>query len=65
METLKKVIKIRENLENQKKSRIFVVLKETKVLTVPRGIIKNINYEARKYLKKTYGDNFKIISISY
>lgn len=52
METLKKVIKIRENLENQKKSRIFVVLKETKVLTVPRGIIKNINYEERKYLKK-------------
>jgi hypothetical protein len=40
METLKKVIRIGENLENQKKQCTFVVSKKTRVLTVPRGTIK-------------------------
>nr|DAR71684.1 MAG TPA: hypothetical protein [Microviridae sp.] len=37
MGKLKKVIRIRENLENQKKTQIFAVLKETKISTVPYG----------------------------
>jgi hypothetical protein len=40
MEALKKVIRIRKNLENQKKQCTFAVFKKTRVLTVPRRTIK-------------------------
>lgn len=42
---------VKKNYKNKRifgeseKSRIFVVLKETKVLTVSYGTIKNIDYE--------------------
>lgn len=42
---VKKSYKNKRKFGESEKSRIFVVLKETKVLTVPYGIIKNINYE--------------------
>ena len=42
---VKKSYKNRRKFGESEKTRIFVVLKETKVLTVPRGTIKNINYE--------------------
>lgn len=45
MERLKKVTRIRENLENQKNIRIFVVFKKQKVLTVPNGTLKTKDYE--------------------
>lgn len=45
--SVKKSYKNQEKFGESKKVRIFVVLKETKVLTVPRGTIKNINYEKR------------------
>lgn len=48
METLRKVIRIRENLENQKKQYTFAVFKKTKVLTVPDGTLKTKDYEYRK-----------------
>lgn len=37
---VKKSYKNRKKFGKPKKSRIFVVLKETRVLTVPRGTIK-------------------------
>jgi hypothetical protein len=40
MGKLKKVIRIRENLENQKKQCTFAVFKKTRVLTVPYGTLK-------------------------
>lgn len=46
-ESVKKSYKNQGKFGESKKVHIFVVLKETKVLTVPRGAIKNINYEKR------------------
>ena len=43
--SVKKSYKIAEKFGESEKSRIFVVLKETKVLTIPNGIIKNKDYE--------------------
>lgn len=42
---VKKSYKNRRKFGESEKSHTFVVLKETKVLTVPCGTIKNINYE--------------------
>lgn len=42
---VKKSYKNQRNFGESEKSRIFVVLKETKVLTVPHGTIKNTDYE--------------------
>ena len=44
---VKESYKVTEKFGESEKIRIFVVLKETKVLTVPRGTIKSINYEKR------------------
>ena len=43
--TLRKVIRIRENLENQKNHIPLQCSKKTRVLTVPRGTIKTKDYE--------------------
>ena len=45
METLRKVIRIDENLENQKKQYTFAVFKKTRVLTVPSRTLKTKDYE--------------------
>lgn len=42
--SVKKSYKIAEKFGESKKSRIFVVFKKTKVLTVPNGTIKNLKY---------------------
>nr|DAQ72336.1 MAG TPA: hypothetical protein [Microviridae sp.] len=42
--SVKKSYKIAEKFGESEKTRIFVVFKKTKVLTVPSGTIKNINY---------------------
>lgn len=41
---VKESYKVTGKFGESEKLRIFVVLKETRVLTVPRGTIKNINY---------------------
>ena len=40
METLRKVIRIRENLENQKKKMHLCSVQKTRILTVPCGTLK-------------------------
>lgn len=42
---VKKSYKNRRKFGDSEKTRIFVVLKEKKILTVLDGTIKNINYE--------------------
>lgn len=42
---VKKGYKNQRRFGESKKTRTFVVLKEIKALTVPRGTIKNTNYE--------------------
>lgn len=42
--SVKKSYKIAEKFGESEKSRIFVVFKKTKVLTVSRGTIKNVSY---------------------
>lgn len=43
--SVKKSYKNQGKFGESKKVRIFAALKETKVSTIPNGIIKNIDYE--------------------
>lgn len=45
---VKKSYKNQRKFGESKKSRIFVVSKKTRVLTIPRGIIKQKNYGCNK-----------------
>lgn len=67
---VKKSYKNQKVFGGSKKRRIFVVLKATRVLTVPHGIgsiyfvgetEEDAKEKAKKYLEKTYKNGFEIL----